>query len=105
MTVLVSPWTRRRSGLIWRKVPVSAISARGEVRQGLIDVGEAEVDVGGEREGVHRLRQHLPLLRGGDDDRLEQLGSAAKLLDDGSQLDRLGPGAENDGDAVLRRAG
>jgi hypothetical protein len=79
--------------------------ASGEIRQGLVGVGQSEVDVGGEGEGVHRLRQHFALLRGGDDHGFEKVGAATKLLDDGSHLDRLGTSSEYYGDAVLRPAG
>jgi hypothetical protein len=68
----------------------------GELGQGLVGVGQAEVVGGHNLEGIQGLGEHLPVLRGGQHERFEPVRLLLQCPNDRSQLDRLGAGPEDD---------
>jgi hypothetical protein len=74
-------------------------SPRREVVEALILPHQVEVEVGTQGEDRRHLIEHLAVLRGGAEDRREELGMPSQLAHHGRHLDELGPGAVEHHDA------
>ena len=73
--------------------------ARGEAVEILAGLHQIEIDIGDEPgDGEHLIEQAAML--GGDAGPHDEAGHLLERGDDGEQLDRLGPGAEDDEDGV-----
>jgi len=83
-------------GLFLREVPVQSENrGHGEACQGLVRAHEVQVRIGLDVEGLQDLVEHLPVLGGDADPRLEPAGPL-QFADDRGQLDRFRPCAEYD---------
>ena len=92
----MSPWTSARAGCLPREETVDRLdTSRGQAGQGLAGPHQVEIRVGHESEGVERLIEQLPVLPGHAEPTIEG-GMILECQDDGSQLDRPGPGPEDD---------
>jgi hypothetical protein len=77
---------------------------RGEIAEPLIRPHHVQIDVGHDAERIEHLPEHLAVLRGGDDHRLQAVGVRATGEDDRRHLDRVRSRADDERDARAAHA-
>ena len=81
----------------------AAQNAGRDLREALVGAHDIEIEVGRDRKQFEQVVEHLAVLRGDADDRLDLRTARGERFDHRRHLDRIGPGPEDRHDAKRPR--